>query len=308
MYESQPERGERHVVDEPEQDGTGQARQDGTAEPPAEPDAEEFWLPFTRSRDWNRGAQRRDHRARGRDRRGPRLSRDEIVRAAIAVADAEGADAVSMRRIARELRAGTMSLYWHVDNKDDLLDLMLDALVGEARPQPTGDWRRDMEAGARSSRAALLRHQWVLDFIGGRPPMGPNTLRNVEHSLAVLDKLELDTATAINVLMAADTYVMGFVFRELQEVRGARRDQEQLAGLSKAEVEQIVAAYRERLSAAGGFPRLVRMIDDNVDPDAAETRDERFEFGLQCVLDGIAAQVDKSSGTASSRSRSAQKA
>jgi AcrR family transcriptional regulator len=73
----------------------------------------------------------------GGDRRGPKLSRDEIVRAAIAIADAEGADAVSMRRIARELRAGTMSLYWHVDNKDDLLDLMLDALVGEA-PRQTG--------------------------------------------------------------------------------------------------------------------------------------------------------------------------
>ena len=104
-------------------------------------------------------------------RRAAALSRDEIVRAAIKVADAEGPDAVSMRRIARELNAGTMSLYWHVASKEELLDLMIDSVQGEQlAPEPSGDWRADLRALTRSARAALHRHPWMVDFIGGRPP------------------------------------------------------------------------------------------------------------------------------------------
>ena len=91
-------------------------------------------------------------------RRDRGLSRAEIVRAAIAVADAEGPEAISMRRIAREVRAGVMSLYWYVSSKEELLDLMLDAIEAEIEvPDPSGDWRADLGVFAHRTRDSLRR-------------------------------------------------------------------------------------------------------------------------------------------------------
>jgi AcrR family transcriptional regulator len=237
----------------------------------------------------------RDQRGRGRNRQVPSLSRGEIVDAAIAVADAEGPDAISMRRIAQVLRAGTMSLYWHVANKEHLLDLMLDSIIAEAGvPEPTGDWRADLQALARGRRAMLLRHLWVMDFVGGRPPLGPNTLLNLEGSLAMLDGIGLEPGTVFAILEMVQTYVMGAVLRELRE-RRSQRDQEQ-SGISEEDRAPAWAAWRERLDADGRFSHLVRFLDEDIDPDAAETRDQRFEFGLDCVLDGIAMKIAKLSG------------
>ena len=172
-----------------------------TAEPrgPAvEPEDEDFWAPFLAYRPGDRRAERLRAHAREDARRGQRhpprraaaLSRDEIVRTAIRVADAEGAEAVNMRRIARELGSGTMSLYWHVASKDELLDMMIDAIVGEAQaPEPSGDWRADLRAGACTTRDALHRHQWAVNFMSTRPPAGPKMLRNLERSLGALDGL-----------------------------------------------------------------------------------------------------------------------
>ena len=227
---------------------------------------------------------------RGRGRQAPSLSRAEIVDAAIAVADAEGADAISMRRIAQVLRSGTMSLYWHVANKEHLLDLMLDVLITEVSvPEPSGDWRADLQALARNHRAMLLRHRWAMDFVGGRPPLGPNTLLNLDRSLALLDGFGLDIPTAMNILMTVLTYVMGASLREMREMR-VQRDQEQ-SGIEPAEWDPVLTAWRDRLAADGRFTRVVRFLDAGYDPDAEETRDERFEFGLDCVLDGIAVRV-----------------
>jgi AcrR family transcriptional regulator len=228
-------------------------------------------------------------RGRGRSGPGPSLSRAEIVDVAIAVADAEGAEAVSMRKIAQVLRAGTMSLYWHVANKEQLLDLMLDALIAETEvPEPSGDLRADLRELARSRRAMLHRHLWVMDFIGGRPALGPNTLLNMEQGLAVLDNAGLDTVSAFRVVETVLTYVVGAVLREMQEMR-SQRDEEQ-ADLTTEEWEPLRAAWRDRLAADGRFTHVVRFLDKRIDPDAAETRDERFEVGLDCVLDGIAAR------------------
>ena len=218
------------------------------------------------------------------------LSQAEIVDAAIAVADAEGAAAISMRRIAQVLQAGTMSLYWHVENKEHLLDLMLDTVLGETEvPDAGGDWRAALQAIAFSGRALLHRHRWVMDFIGGRPPLGPHVIANLERSLTALDSLRLDTATAMNVLMTVNTYVMGAVLREMRELR-AQRDLE-ASGLDATQIEIGMAEWAKRLRADGRFGHFLRIIDDDVDPDAADTRDERFGFGLDCVLDGITARV-----------------
>jgi AcrR family transcriptional regulator len=229
-------------------------------------------------------------RGRGRNRVAPSLSRAEIVDAAIAVADAEGPDAVSMRRIAQVLRSGTMSLYWHVTNKEHLLDLMLDALAAEVRvPDPTGDWRADLQRVARENRAMLLRHRWMMDFVGGRPPLGPNTILNLDRSLAMLDELGVDTTLALNILETVATYVLGATLREMREMR-VQRDYEQ-SGISPEEWLPLRNAWRDRLDADGRFSHVVRFLDQDIDPDAEETRDERFEFGLDCVLDGIAEKI-----------------
>jgi AcrR family transcriptional regulator len=193
-----------------------------------------------------------------------------------------------------------MSLYWHVANKEHLLDLMLDTLVGEVTiPDPPGDWRSFLQATARENRAMLLRHRWVMDFIGGRPPLGPNTILNVERSLAALDGLHLDTATAMNILTTVSTYVMGAALRELREIR-AQRDLER-SGFDTAEAAAGMAEWCKRLQADGRFSHFLRIIEDNVDPDAEETRDERFEFGLDCMLDGIAMQVERRTSGAADR-------
>lgn len=236
------------------------------------------------------------HRMQDRGRKTPKrvrsLSRREIVAAAIKVADAEGAEAVSMRRIARELNAGAMSLYWHIESKDELLDLMLDAVEAEQEvAAPTGNWRTDLRAMAVAQRAVLHRHEWLMDFIGGRPPLGPNTLRNLERALAITDKLELDFETALNVLGAVSTYVIGSVLREFRERRVQQRDTERYAGTPEAELCEIMHAHVERVRATGRFPHFVRIFDEDIDPDAAGTRDTRFEFGLDCVLDGVAARL-----------------
>jgi AcrR family transcriptional regulator len=243
------------------------------------------------------GAPRRDQRREGgprrdvgRGRAGAGLSRDEIVDAAIAVADAEGPDAVSMRRIAQVLRAGTMSLYWHVGGKEHLISLMRDALAAEIEvPPPSGDWRAGLRAFAVSSRDSLLRHRWVIDYLNSGPAFGPNMLRVFDRVLALLDDLHLDSATAANVVQVVTTYVSGTVLRESQEIQLSAEQAK--AGVDQTQLHAAAVAWRERLQATGQFAHVIRILDDEVDPDADHTRAERFAFGLDCLLDGVAARV-----------------
>jgi AcrR family transcriptional regulator len=253
---------------------------------------DDLWPPWSPGGAWG-GARGGGGPPRGRARAGATLSRAEIVDAAIAVADAEGPEAVSMRRIAQVLRAGTMSLYWHVAGKEHLLDLMLDALVGEIEvPAPSGNWRGDLRAYALSQRRSLLRHRWVTDYIGARAALGPNTLRAAEGSMALLDKLDLAAETTFNIVQAVNTYVLGAVLREFQELQVQREQaQGQLAGDGPAELRAAVADWAARLRSAGGFGHFLKIFDQGLDPDSAETRDQRFEFGLDCLLGGIEAAV-----------------
>jgi AcrR family transcriptional regulator len=241
-------------------------------------------------RDRQRHDQVHDQARRRPDRVRSRLTRDEIVDAAIAIADDEGAEALSMRRIAQVLRSGTMSLYWHVANKEHLLDLMRDMLMAEITvPEPSGDWRADLRSIAVSNRSMLRRHTWLMDFIGGRPPLGPNTLLALERSLAAVADLKLAPVLAFDVLTAINTYVSGVVLREVQEIRTQAAEQQ--SGLDPADVVSERQAWRDRLGATGIFGNFVRFLDADIDPDAPETMDERFEFGLDCLLDGIAARI-----------------
>jgi AcrR family transcriptional regulator len=263
-------------------------------------DDEDLWGPFLAARPRDKRAERLRAHLREDERRGQRhpprraaaLSRDEIVRTAIRVADAEGADAVSMRRIARELNAGTMSLYWHIVSKEELLDLMLDTVQGDRQnPEPSGDWRRDLRDAARTTRRSLHEHPWMMDFIGGRPPVGPRSLRNVERTLAYFDGLGLELPMAIDIATTVGTYVMGAVLREVQEGRSEVFTQQAFGDLTEAERQEVIGDFTGQIRATGRYPHLAELMSTGYDPDAAETRDARFEFGLECLLDGIAARI-----------------
>jgi AcrR family transcriptional regulator len=220
------------------------------------------------------------------------LSRADIVAAAVAIADAEGTGAVSIRRIARDLRVGAMSLYWHVASIEELHQLMVEEVQSEIRaPEPSGDWRADLRVYAGNSRAAVLRHPWAIDFLGIGPPAGPYDARNGERLLTVLDGLGLDLTTTVWALLTIGTYVMGAAMRDIQEMRWQRASADRTAGLTEAEIAEHISEFGRRIRESGRYPHIARIIDAGLDPDAAETRDDRFEFGLNCVLDGIAARV-----------------
>jgi AcrR family transcriptional regulator len=238
-------------------------------------------------------SRRREHGGRlGGRARG--LELDDIVAAAVAVADAAGTEAVSMRRIARELDVGTMSLYWYVASKEELHQLMLERVQAEAEaPEPSGDWRADLRGYARAMRAAVLRHPWAIDFLGIGPPSGPNDARNAERLMGALDGLGLDIVSAMRILLTFGTYVIGAALREIQEIRWQHSMAEVTAGLTGAEIEEFIAEYGRRVRESGRYPHLACALDAGVDPDSPETRDERFEFGLDCMLDGIAVRLER---------------
>ena len=199
-------------------------------------------------------------RGQAKEPRLPRgLSRDDIVATAIAVADAEGTAAVSMRRIARDLRVGAMSLYWYVGSKDELHQLMLEVVHGEIEAaEPSGDWRADLAAYAHDYRAALRRHPWAIDFLGVGPPSGPNDARNADRLIGALDGpcfggpgldgTGLDLTTAMWALLTVGTYVMGAALREIQEIRWHRAADEARAGMTE----------EEAAAARGEFERAIR--------------------------------------------------
>jgi AcrR family transcriptional regulator len=238
---------------------------------------------------------RAGHSPRGRDRNRPALSRDDIVAAAIGIADRFGAEAVSMRRIAQVLQAGAMSLYWHLASKEHLLELMLDAINGEVEvPEPAAGWRTDLRALACSMRQVMLAHPWVVDFFNSRPPLGPKTLTLLDRMLALLDDLDVEPAIASMVLQTVNTYVTGAVMREFQELRTQREQAEFVS--DDADFFAKLEDWKNRLAGSGKFDRFVQLLADGVDPDSPETRDERFEFGLDALLDGIASRLAARTG------------
>jgi AcrR family transcriptional regulator len=243
------------------------------------------------------GPDRRPGRAPRSPGRMRGLSRADIVDVAVAIADAEGTEAVSMRRIARVLRAGAMSLYWHVESKEELHQLMLDTVQAEIEAAaPSGDWRTDLAAYAGNARAALLRHPWAIDFLNAGPPSGPNDARNAERLIGSLTGLGLDIKTTMWMLSSLGTYVMGAALREIQEIRWHRGFDEPTADMTEAEADALRDEFMQRIRDSGRYPNLTMIMDANFDPDSPESSHDRFWFGLGCLLDGFAAAIDRAGG------------
>ncbi|MEV4598123.1 TetR/AcrR family transcriptional regulator C-terminal domain-containing protein [Amycolatopsis sp. NPDC049253] len=209
------------------------------------------------------------------------LSRERIVAAACALADAEGLEAVSLRKVGAALGAGPMRLYGYLSTKDELLDLMADAVYGELPlPEPGTDRRGGLRALAHAVRTAAHRHEWFADLLGGRPGLGPNALAYLEASLAAADEGDLDDALVA--VHAVHSYVTGAVRSEITELRRERE-----SGQDETQWQRASAPYLRRMLATGRYPTLARAVDLGSHPDA----DTAFDTSLTRVLDGLGGPV-----------------
>lgn len=217
----------------------------------------------------------------------PSLSREQIAAIAIAIADRDGVDALSMRRVAAELGCGTMSLYRHVHTKDELLDLMIDAVAGEDGGPPTtpsGNWRADLREAAWRLRASALRHPWLPRLSAARPSFGPNTLATIDFELSAVDGLGLSIDEMAGMIQTMQAFVQGFVQNELAE----REWRNPPTGPTLDPWRAGMLAYIQRLIEAGKYPQFTRLVidaEDFPDPDAT------FEWRLERILDGLATAI-----------------
>jgi AcrR family transcriptional regulator len=219
--------------------------------------------------------------------RNPSHTRAEIVAAALSIADAEGFEAVSMRRVAQRLGAGTMTLYHYVRNKDELITLMFDEVMGEVlvpEGELGGEWRGALAQIATRTRDTFRRHRWSLDRLGdGRP--GPNGIRHFEQSLQAVAAAPLSDSEKFELIGLIDDYVFGFALREAQELDEHRRGwPPQVVEFLQRELDSGDYPLISRFlgtDAAGGIDRVAELIFS----------EGRFERGLERVLDGIEGMI-----------------
>ena len=197
-------------------------------------------------------------------------SRAEITAAAVAIADQEGLDAVSMRRVGAELGTGAASLYRYLDNREDLLDLMVDRTGAEYRlAAPSGDWLADLIDLGQQARAIMRRHPWLAGLVTARPVLGPNGIALLEHFLGVLSPHPADDATKLEAFAMLTAVTALFVLNEL-------------SGGSAA--QQRNAVYLQHAATSGKYPRLAGLLAQlapAVDPA------DRYDDILARILTGL---------------------
>jgi len=220
-------------------------------------------------------------------RRGPkpRHSAEEVVRAAIALADAEGLAALSMRGVAEMLGLSPMSLYTYVPSKAELMDLMLDRVAGEAQvpDAPAEGWRDRLAQIARQGWTRAQRHPWILQVSSHRPPLGPNVLARVEATLNAIDGLGLSEMEMDQITSLVSDYVRGAVRAALDA-----REIEQLTGMTDEQWWAMNTPLLEGLVDPARYPTIIRIGEAYKSGGLEPPDHERnFEFGLQRVLDGI---------------------
>ena len=213
----------------------------------------------------------------------PRLTAEKIVRTAIELADADGLEALSMRRIAVELGVAPMSIYTYVPGKAELIDVMVDRAFGELTPPRHGSWRERLDHIARENWALYHRHPWLLQITMTRPPMGPNTIEKYEFELRAVDglgltDLEMDAVVAL---------VTGFAESAARTSVNAA-EAERRTGMTDEEWWEACAPFLDRFVNEEDYPlgtRVGTAAGQEYHASVAPAR--AFEFGLVRVLDGI---------------------
>jgi AcrR family transcriptional regulator len=192
------------------------------------------------------------------------LSREKIAAAALAIADAEGFEAVSMRRLAQELEVGTMSLYYYVKTKDDLIAVMDDALMAEALlPSLPKGWRRAITEIATRTHSVFLRHPWALVSMLSAPP-GLNAMRHMEQCLEALAETSMTAKKKLTLLAMVDDFVFGHALREA------------------ASDTTVDLEFATTQMATGVFPRLAEVFGGG----RIDAGKDRFKVGLRVLLEG----------------------
>ncbi len=217
----------------------------------------------------------------------PSLSREEITTAAVALADTQGIEAVSMRALAVELGVGAASLYRYVARKEELIDLMVDAVMGtDLQFEVRGNWREDMRSIARGLRAMTLRHPWMAIQGAGPRNFGPNTVQSYERVLSAIDGLGLEIDDMLVMIETLDAFIRGRTLEDLSEQEAVRR-----SGLSQDDWMQTQVPYIESLMASGRYPLVTRVVLDARTPHDPDRLEHGFEAGLERVLDGLATML-----------------
>lgn len=217
----------------------------------------------------------------------PTLSLEQIVAMAVEIADADGVEGLSMRRLARQLDVGTMTLYRYVPEKSVLLDLMLDAVSAPSEGKRAGarrSWRDTLWSAAEEARALHLRHPWLLQVNWARPVIGPNSVDGLELVMAGLGALSLTDQERIVVLSIVDAYVLGSVRQQIFYESAAEE-----TGLGEEEFWEAQLPFMERAMDSGRYPVMAAMAEDTFDAGW----DETFEAGLRLLLDGLEADLTR---------------
>lgn len=205
---------------------------------------------------------------------GAALSKERVLRAGVALADREGLDALTMRRLAREVGAGAMTLYHYVANKDDLLDGMVDVVFSEIDlPAADAGWRRAMRLRAASVREALARHPWAIGLMELRTKAGPVSLGHHEAVLDCLRGAGFSIADATHAYWLIDSYIYGFAIQEASLPFGTP---EELAEMAEIVLPRVPAAEYPRLNEAAAASL-----------ESGYDYTDEFEFGLELILDGL---------------------
>jgi AcrR family transcriptional regulator len=203
------------------------------------------------------------------------LSRERVLRAAVALADDSGVKSLTMRKLGEVVGVEAMSLYNHVANKDDLLDGMVDLVFSEIR-LPTGeaDWKTAMRRRAVSARAALRRHPWAIGLMDSRTSPGPATLRHHDAVIGSLREGGFSIGLAAHAFSALDSYIYGFALSETSLPFDTAEE--------SAEVAQMIL----KQLPADQYPHLTELTIEHVLQPGYDYADE-FEFGLDLLLDGL---------------------
>ena len=205
------------------------------------------------------------------------LTRERVLRAAIALADQGGFESLTMRKLARELGVEAMSLYNHVANKDDLLDGMVDIVFSEIEPPSTdGEWRTAMRERAVSTRAALGRHRWAIGLMEGRTNHGPANLRLHDAVLGCLRAAGFSIEMTVRAYSVQDAYIYGFALQERDMSSESATD-------FAAEAQRQMREYQPLLAE---YPHLVEVVGGHVAESGYDYATE-FVFGLDLILDSL---------------------
>lgn len=216
----------------------------------------------------------------------PGLTRRTLVQAALRVLEREGINGLSMRKVAAELGVKAASLYWHVRNKEELLDLLTDELMADAEAPPReGDWREQLREYCVRYRRHLLGKRDAAKVVAGRLAPGPYLLRLMEDQLGRLRQAGFSDADAAMISYLLGAFVQGFVLQEQGPISAS-----EAMGASRREAATAVGEQLRRLPQ-DSYPSLVALADNLIDP----SMEARFSFGLERLLDGLSILLEQSS-------------